>query len=263
MKYMFALLLSSVLWAQAAYAGMHPFAVHIRGSAFDTQERLALSDIGEGKTAIHVRFKSRAGQAYNFDMQYHQVSKRSHPASLDITLSDMQGNPLGRLSFAVDHLDFFKQLGVFGFKVNIDGEPVDVQLVWSGHKKGHVQAKDLTQERFFQDTQVPKWGFQMPHTLSLKPQGSHTLDAIHQLGKHPYAVRYTIVDRANGGIRFKHQLYRLEQNTPHLLSSVYFNADDLQTLRKVSYVAEHFDAHDGVFKLIFYTPLGQSKPKKH
>ena len=255
-------LLVSVLWSQLASAATYPFALHIQGSAFNTQERLAISDIGEGKTHLKVNFKSKGGKAYVLDMQYKKLAaNRSYPANLDITVKDAQGHKFGYLFFALNRLAFLKQVGVFGFKVDIDGEPVDVQFVWSGHKKGHLQTKDLTQERFFQDTLVPKWGFQMIRPVVLKAKNSNTLSVTYNLDEHPYAVNYTIVNRANGGIRFKHQLYRLLQGQQHLVSSIYFNADDLKTLREVMYAGKHFDANDGVFKLVFYPALGQTEPK--
>ncbi|MCF6208865.1 MAG: hypothetical protein L3J61_05725, partial [Ghiorsea sp.] len=128
MKWMFPLLVSLLwfpLWGQWAYAATYPFALHIQGSAFDTQERLALSDIGEGKTHIKVNFNSKGGDAYVLDMQYKKLAaNRSYPTHLDITVKNAQGHKLGYLFFALNRLAFLKQIGVFGFKVDIDGEPV-------------------------------------------------------------------------------------------------------------------------------------------
>lgn len=258
-KVMFILMF---IWVSQAQAQTLPFTLNISGHQIDEQRQLWLSDIGEGKTNIHFKFKSKQGKAYSFDLNYKKLApNRSYPSNLDITLKDGAGNKLGYLFFAINKVAFLKQMGVFGFIIDVDGQPVDIQFTFDAKKQGKLRVSELSQERFVQDTLVPKFSFQMIRPVILEPKGKGVLSSTYRLDAHPYAVNYRLEDRSFGGVRFKHQLFAVSGKQQHLLETIYFDADSLSTLREAMYAGKYFHPKDGTFKLVFYPAMGQTEPR--
>lgn len=238
-----------------------PFSLSIKGELFDIQKSFELSDVGEGKTEINFNFKDKNGNSYTFDLKSKKLpSNRSYPTNLDIVLKDAKGNKLGYLFFANNGVKFLKQIGIFGLIVDIIGKPVDIKFIFDKNQKGTLNIKDLENERFVQDTLVPKFNFQMIRPVILPQITSNIRSVTYNLDNYPYAVNYTILNKNNGVVQFQHNLYSLNQEKEHLLERIYFNANSLDTLRETMYAGKYFHKTAGTFKLVFYPAMGQTEP---
>jgi|GEM_PF-1414771 len=254
--------MAGLLLSANAIAATIPFDLSIKGGDITVQKSLHLSDVGEGKTSIQFDFKDKQGKTYNFDLKYKKLpANRSYPANLDITLKDAKGNKLGYLFFANNGVDHLKDIGIFGLVVDIDGKPVDLKFTFDADKKGSFSVAKLNNERFVQDTLVPKFNFQMIRPVIIPEVSPGHRSITYTLDDHPYSVNYTIKDQADGIVRFQHNLYTMHKGKQHLLEQVYFEADNLDTLRGAMYASKYFDENDGVFKLVFYPAMGQTQPK--
>jgi len=253
-------LLSSTI---VAVADTLPFELGIKGGDIDVHKSLELSDVGEGKTQVNFDFNDKAGKKYNFDLKYKKLpDNRSYPTNLDITLKDADGNKLGYLFFANNGVQFLKKMGVFGLIVDIDGKPVDISFTFDKETKGSLNVDDLGEERFVQDTLVPKHKFQMIRPVVLPMVEPGTRSVTYNLDDHPYSVNYTLQNIDNGLVQFQHNLYQKTNGDDHLLERIYFNANSLETLREAMYAGKYFHKEDGTFKLVFYPAMGQTEPQK-
>ncbi len=240
-----------------------PFDLSINGDLFNIQKTFKLSDIGEGKNKINFDFTDKNGKTYNFDLKYKKLpSNRSYPTNLDITIKDHQGHKLGYLFLANNGVQSLKKLGVFGLILDIDGKEADIRFVFDNNKKGTLSVADLGEERFVQDTLIPKFGFQMIRPVILPKTEEGIRSITYKLDDHPYAVNYTILDMQNGNIEFQHNLFAQQGKTNHLLERIYFHADSIETLREAMYAGKFFHKTDGTFKLVFYPAMGQTEPPK-
>ncbi len=238
-----------------------PFDLFIKGENINIKKSLQLSHVDGDHANINFDFSSKDGENYNFDLKYRRLaSNRSYPTNLDITIKNSKDEKLGYLFWATNGIDFLKRMGIFGFIIDIDGKPVDIKFVFDDNKKGDLLVNSLDKERFFQDTLVSKFGFQMIRPV-IVPQIKKGLRTItYKLDNHPYSINYTIKDLPNGLVQFQHNLYSTKNNTEHLLERIYFNSDSIQTLREAMYAGKYFHPIDGVFKLVFYPNLGQLEP---
>lgn len=244
-----------------SFADTLPFNLSIKGNDFDIQKSLQLSDIGEGKTNINFEFQNTAGKTFSFDLKYKKLAaNRSYPGNLDVTLKNEQGNKLGYLFLANNGVQALKRLGVFGLIIDVNGKPVDIKFSFDDKKKGKLRVADLGNERFVQDTLVPKFNFQMIRPVILPGIKADMRSITYTLDNHPYAINYTMLDKENGTIEFQHNLYSTQANNQHLLERIYFKADSLETLREAMYAGKYFHKTDGTFKLVFYPAMGQTEP---
>jgi hypothetical protein len=265
-------MLMMLCFSASAMAATIPLDVRVRGDMIAVDRSFQLTDVEQGKdaqTAITIPFKSEDGTSYQLDISYKALpSNRSFPSHLDLTLRDGSGNKLGYLFFANNGVAFLKRLGVLGLIVDVGGKSIDIRLSFDGaqHRNNQEQVSlrvsSLGNERFIQDTLVAKFHFQMIRPVILPEELPGLRSQTYVLDHHPYAVNFTLEDQAAGGVRFKHQLYRLDANKGHVLTTVYFDAVDLSTLRQAMYAAKYFDPKDGVFKLVFYPAMGQTSPPK-
>ncbi len=240
-----------------------PFELTINGAGIDIQKSLELSDVGEGKNAINFSFENNEGKKYTFDLNYKKLpSNRSYPTNLDITLKDADDNKLGYLFFANNGVLFLKEMGVFGLIIDVEGQPVDIKFTFEDGKKGELCLGNLTEERFFQDTLVSNFNFQMIRPVVLPQVEKGLLSKTYSLDAHPYTINYSIKDIGNGVVQFQHNLYQINDDHEHLLERIYFEAGNLDTLREAMYAGKYFHKEDGVFKLVFYPALGQTEPPK-
>ncbi len=240
-----------------------PFNLSIKGNKIDVNKSLELSDFGEGITQINFDFKSKDGKKYSFDLKYKKLaSNRSYPVNLDVTLKDEQGNKLGYLFLANNGVQALKRLGVFGLIVDVNGKPVDVKFTFDDRKKGELRVADLGNERFVQDTLVPKFNFQMIRPVIIPAVESGKRSITYKLDSHPYAINYTLLDIENGNVEFQHNLYSKQGEKTKLLERIYFKANSLDTLREAMYAGKYFDKENGTFKLVFYPAMGQTQPPK-
>lgn len=259
-KLQLALVLSALSFV--AHAETLPFTLKISGDEFAVVKPLELSDVGEDKTAINFDFKNKQGKPYSFDLKYKKLaSNRSYPTNLDITLKDGEGNKLGYLFFAINNVAFLKQMGVFGLIVNVDGIPVDVKFEFDARKKGELRVKDLEDERFVQDTLIPKAGFQMIRPVLIPMDGEGKRSKTYKLDNHPFNVNYTLQDLDSGLVEFQYNLNATDGGKEQLLERVYFQADSLKTLREGMFAGKYFHKEMGTFKLVFYPTMGQTQPK--
>jgi hypothetical protein len=263
------------------YAATLPFNLSIQGPNFDVKRTLKISDLEAGQTSSHFTFKDKDGKEYEFDLKYKELpANRSFPGNLDITIKDVDGIKRGYLFLAINNIDFLHKMGIFGLVININGDPVDVKFTFDKKKKGQLSVADLSEERFFQDTLVPKFNFQMIRPVILPKTSPGTLSQTYALDKHPYAINYTVkdlvVNNANdkpessddsggsgssGIVEFQHNLYQVIDEKEQLLERIYFQADSLETLREAMYAGKYFHPEAGTFKLVFYPALGQTKPR--
>lgn len=247
----------------SVYADTANFDLDISGDSFAINKKLELSDVGEGKTDINFDFTDQKGKKYNFDLKYKKLpSNRSYPTNLDITIKDAAGNKKGYLFFANNGVSFLKRMGVFGLIVDIEGKPVDLKFTFSNKRQGNLKMSDLGEERFVQDTLVPKFNFQMIRPVVLPLISEDIRSQTFSLDAHPYSVNYTLKKLPNGLVEFQHNLYKLNEGNNHLLERIYFQADSLSTLREAMYAGKYFDQRDGTFKLVFYPAMGQTQPPK-
>jgi len=238
-----------------------PFSLDIKGGNIDLHRALTLSDLGEGKTTVHVDFKDNAGAAFAFDLNYKALpANRSFPGNLDITLKDAQGKKLAALFFAINHVRFLKQTGAFGLVVKAGEELMDIRFTFDQHASGQLRVADLGQERFVQDTLVPGLHFQMirPVVVPLVKPGLRA--KTYRLDDHPYGVNYSLKDQKDGIVQFQYNLYDKSRHQTHLLERIYFQAGSLKTLREVMFTGKYFHPKDGAFKLVFYPAMGQTEP---
>ena len=238
-----------------------PFELSISGADISVSKSLELSDVGEGKNAINFSFEASTGKKYTFDLNYKKLpNNRSYPTNLDVTLKDGEGNKLGYLFFANNGVQHLKRIGVFGLVVDVSGKPVDIKFSFEKNKKGNLDISFLSEERFVQDTLVPKFSFQMIRPVILPKIGEGIRSQTYSLDSHPYSINYTLKDLDRGLVQFQHNLYQLEGGKEHLLERIYFQADSLETLREAMYAGKYFHKNDGVFKLVFYPAMGQTEP---
>ncbi len=246
-----------------AIADTVPFELSITGAGISVNKLFKLSDVGEGENAINFSFKSKTGVKYIFDLNYKKLpSNRSYPTNLDVTLKDAEGNKLGYLFFASNGVQYFKEMGVFGFIVDVLGEPVDIKFIFEKNKQGNLNVDNLGEERFFQDTLVSKFNFQMIRPVILPQIQEGIRSQTYSLDSHPYTINYTLKNVGKGLVQFQHNLYQLMGGKEHLLKRIYFEADSLETLREAMYAGKYFHKNDGVFKLVFYPAMGQTEPHK-
>lgn len=258
--YQFFMLLMLSCMASAETA---PFNLSIQGAGIDVSKMLELSDVGEGKTKINLDLKAEGGKVFNFDLQYKKLpSNRSYPTNIDITFKEADGDKLAYLFFANNGVEYLKKVGVLGLVIDVEGEPVDIKLTFDQISKGKLTIKDLEEERFVQDTLVPKLNFQMIRPVLLPTTMPGVRSQTYNLDSHPYAVNYSIKDLDNGGVQFQHNLYQLRKGETHLLERVYFNAGSLEILREAMFAGKYFSEEDGAFKLVFYPAMGQTTPPR-
>ena len=239
-----------------------PFELKIKGPNVDVTKKLALSDLGEGKTKLNFKFKDKAGKDYTFHLNYKALPKnRSYPSNLDITLKNGAGEKLGYLFFAINKVAFLKQMGEFGFIVDVDGTPFDLKFIFDANKKGNLQVASLGNERLISDTLYPKKGFQMIRPMLLPETSKGVRSQTYALDNHPYEMNYTLLDlEKTRGVQFQYNLLRKQNGKTHLLERIYFNADSLETLRQAMFAGKYFDKKEGAFKLVFYPAMGQTTP---
>lgn len=238
-----------------------PFDLSITGDGISVNKSLELSDVGEGKTSIEFDFSNDQGVRYSFDLQYVALpSNRSYPTNLDITVKDEKGEKLGYLFWANNGVKSLQKIGVFGFIIDVDGDPMDLRFAFDSTKQGDLQVASLENERLVQDTLVSNFGFQMirPVLVPLIEEGVRS--QTYQLDNHPYAVNYTLKDLERGNVEFQYNLYRIQNDNEHLLQRVYYHADSLSTLREGMFAGKYFDNDIGTAKLVFYPALGQTEP---
>ena len=252
-----------LFFSAIAIADTLPFDLSINGASIDIEKSLELSDVGEGKTAINFDFEDKVGKKYTFDLNYKKLpDNRSYPTNMDITLKDAEGNKLGYLFFALNNVQYLKKMGVFGLVVDVSGEPVDIKFVFDKKKRGNFSIDTLNEERFIQDTLVSKFNFQMIRPVILPLAEPGVRSKTYSLDAHPYTINYTLRNIDNGLVQFEHNLYQVIKEKEHLLESIYFQADSLETLREAMFAGKYFHEKDGVFKLVFYPTIGQTEPRK-
>jgi len=252
-----------LLFSATAHAETLPFDLSIISDQVNMHRSLALSDIGEGKTAIQLDFKDKAGKAYTFDLNYKALpANRSFPGNLDITLKDAQGKKLGYLFFAINNVRFLKQMGVFGLMVKVDEQLIDIRFTFDKQVAGHLSVTDLGQERFVQDTLAPALHFQMIRPVIVPLVRPGLRSKTYRLDKHPYGVNYSLKNQADGIVQFQYNFYDESGKQTHLLERVYFQAGSLKTLREAMFAGKYFHPKDGTFKLVFYPAMGQTEPLK-
>jgi len=257
------ILSTSLLSSSFLYAQTLPFNLSISGDNFSVERSLMLSDLHEGKTKINFKFSDKSNNSYLFDLKYRKLpNNRSFPGNLDITVKDNQGNKIGYLFFAINGVHFLKQMGQFGLILDVNGKPVDVKFTFDKKTKGDLKVDNLGDERFVQDTLIPKYSFQMIRPVLLPLIKSGLRSQSYNLDNHPYNVNYTLKDLDNGQVQFQYNLNKLEDKKTHLLERIYFNAGKLETLREGMFAGKYFDKEAGTFKLVFYPALGQTTPNK-
>ena len=240
------------------------FDLFITGETFDVHKTHELSDLGEGKTTIAFPFKDKNGAEYSFDLKYSKLPEnRSYPGNLDITVKDAEGKKLGYLFFAINDVAYLQQLGTFGLIVDIKGQPMNIKFSFTHGLKGTLKVAELVNERFVQDTLVPKHGFQMIRPVIIPLTDVGICSQTYSLDHYPFSVNYSLLDKENGMVEFQHNLYRTANNEEHLLQRIYFTADSLETLREAMYAAKYFDEEAGTIKLVFYPAMGQTEPEEH
>jgi hypothetical protein len=245
-----------------SYAQTLPFELQIKGHGEELSKNLKLSDIKEEFTKINFDFKLN-NKKYNFDLQSVELpSNRSYPSNLNITIKDDQNKKLGYIFYANNGVHFLKQMGTFGLVLNILGKPVDFKFVFDKNKEGNYSIKDLGNERFIQDTLVPKLGFQMIRPIVLPQVSKNERSQTYSLDKHPFAVNYTLKNIDKGLVQFQHNLYGTKDGKNKLLERFYFNADSIETLRESMYAVKYFNKEQGTFKLVYYSAKGQLEPAK-
>lgn len=257
---LFSGLVLSVL-SSVAMADLASFDLSIKGAGIDVSKVLELSDVGEGKEKINFDFNDKNGNKYNFDLKYKSLpDNRSFPTNLDITLKDSKGEKLGYLFFAINDVNFLKEMGEFGLVVNVGGEPVNLKFVFDKNLEGHLKNSSLGSERFIQDTLVSNFNFQMirPVVLPLTEKGVRS--KTFSLDSHPYSVNYTLKDLDNGAVQFQYNLYEIKEGNEQLLKRVYFSAKNLNVLREAMFAGKYFHPEDGAFKSVFYPAMGQTEP---
>lgn len=243
-----------------------PLNLNVSGGSFDVQRTFEISDLGEGKTESTFQFTDKAGKPYVFDVKYKPLpSNRSFPGNLDITVKDGQGNKLGYLFFAINGVDFLRQMGTFGLVVEIGGEPIDFHFTTPATQtakkvKGEIEVAMLSDERLVMDILVPKFDFQMIRPVLVPPAGSGRRSQTYSLDSTPYEANYTILDLGEGSVEFQSNLLRKDDKGSHLMERIYFHANKLSVLREAMYAGKYFDAKDGVFKQVFYPAMGQTEP---
>lgn len=254
--------MAMLIMATATQAATVPFQLTIAGDGVDISKSLQLSDVGDGKTAINFEFKGAGEQRYSFDLNYKALpANRSYPTNLDITIKDKSGNKLGYLFWANNGVAALKKTGTFGLVVNVAGKPMDIRFDFDPGRKGALRVADLEQERFVQDTLVPKFNFQMIRPVLVPMTGEGIRSQSYALDDHPYAVNYTLKDLDDGQVQFQFNLYSTRDGKDHLLERVYYNADSLETLRGGMFAGKYFDKDAGTFKLVYYPTMGQTSPE--
>jgi len=230
------------------------FELSISGADILISKSLQLSDIGEGKTEINFSFEASAGKKYTFDLDYQCMphTPSSYQASLNVTLTDEEGNKLGCLSFTSKGVQSLKKIGVLGFVVDVLEKPVNIEFSFQKDKKGNLDISSLDDEVFFQDTRAPKLDLNVILPVILATTEKGVRSQTHRLRCHPYSINYTLTNIGEGLVQFQHTLYQLVDGNEHLLERIYFQVDSLETLREVLYASMYFHENDGVFKLLFY-----------
>ena len=252
----FALLTSASISAKTL-----PFSLSISSDSFTINKNLELSDPGENKDKINFDFTNKSGDKFNFDLKYKKLpSNRSYPANLDVTIKDAEGNKRGYLFWANNGVDALKKIGLFGLKINIDGELIDVKFTFDSNKKGALAIKDLANERFISDTLIPKKGFQMIRPMILPETKKGVRSQSYALDAHPFEMNYTLKDINDGQVQFQYNLLSKTGDKKQLLECVYYNANNLEALREGMFAGKYFDKEYGTFKLVFYPAMGQTEP---
>jgi hypothetical protein len=248
-----------ILCTSVVFAQTLPFQLIISGAGISVDKTLYLSDLDGNNTQMSMNFQDNKGKKYQFDLKYKKLpSNRSFPGHLDITLKDVEGNKLGYLFFAINGVDFLKKMGEFGLMVNVDGQLVDVKFVFDAHKKGQFNISGLDNERFVQDTLVPKFHFQMIRPVLIPKIKSGLRSQTYKLDDYSFTVNYTLMDLEQGLVQFQYNLNHQQNNQEQLLERIYFNADSIDTLREGMFVGKYFDKQVGTFKLVFYPAMGQT-----
>jgi len=261
MKKIFSVILLSSL-SVLSFAQTIPFELKIKGHGDEKIKNLKLSDVGEKHTKINFDF-NLDDKKYNFDLKSVKLpSNRSYPTNLDITIKDASGKKLGYIFYANNGVSFLKQMGEFGLVLNILGKPVDFKFIFDKNKKSNFSVKNLGNERFIQDTLVPKFGFQMIRPVVLPKISENERSQTYSLDNHPYAINYTLKNLDNGLVQFQHNLYGKNDKEMKLLERFYFNANSIETLRESMYAVKYFNKEAGTFKLVYYSAKGQLEPSK-
>ena len=178
------------------------------------------------------------------------------------------GAKLGYLFFAVNNLEFLRKIGNFGIYINIDNDPVNFnfQSDFNRARKGSIDFNlDLDNERFFQDTLLPKKNFQMirPVILPLVKKGVRSKE--FNLDNHPYSIEYKLLDMGAGIVVFQHNFYEYkkeDRSSKKLLFRIYFQSHSMEELREAMYAGKAFNFSEAPAKLVFYPSQGQTEPKK-
>lgn len=260
----FATLLSlTFLLSSPLFAKDLPFTLNISGKNFDLEKELVISEATGDKTKINFGFKDKSGADYTFDLKYKKLpANRSYPSNLDITVKDGADNKLGYIFWANNGTEALKRLGTIGMVVDINGEPMDVKLIFDKEDKGNFSVKELDGERYVSDTLIPKKGFQMIRPMLVPVVSDGTRQQAYDLDAHPFKIDYTLKDIDNGLVQFQYNLYKKNADKAHLLERIYFNADSIETLRDGMFAGKYFDKEYGTFKLVFYPTMGQTAPPK-
>ena len=238
-----------------------PLSININSACITVSKQLELKDITEGESEIKFDFYDKDGKPYKFSMKYKKLPpNRSYPSNLDITLMNGQGDKLGYLFWANNGVAALQKIGTFGLIINVDGKPVDLQFSFAKPKQGSLSIDNLENERFVQDTLVPKYGFQMIRPVTVPKVADDTRSITYALDNHPYAVNYTIKDIDKGLVEFQYNLFNTENNNNQLLERIYYHADSMETLREGMFAGKYFDQKVGTFKLVFYPTMGQTSP---
>lgn len=246
-----------------AYANEVDFDVKVTVGGVSVTQKSSLKDLAGGDSKTIIPLSGEVGQSYKLAVNYKSLpSNRSYPGNLDITLIDVQGNKLGYLFFAINDLSFLQRVGEFGFKVGKGSAQVDVQFIFEQIERGQLAVSQLLNERLFQDTLVPKFGFQMIRPVILPQVSATKLSQTYALDKHPFAVNYTLVNKPNRLVEFQHNLYSTAGNQASLIAQFYFQVSSLEVLRELMYAGKFFDPDAGDIKLVFYPAMGQTEPAR-
>lgn len=261
MKYVVCYLTVLLLLPLQAMATTAPFDLSISGKNFQVEKKLEIQDIAAGNSELVMDFSDRSGQKYKLEIKYKQLpANRSYPSNLDITVYDSHGNKLGYLFWANNGIEGLQKIGTFGLMFDVDGEPVDVQFRFDAKREGSLSVAALDDERFVQDTLIPKLGFQMIRPVVLPRVSAEMRSITYALDNHPYAVNYTALNKQQGIVEFQFNLLDTAGDTNRLLERIYFTADSIEALREGMFAGKYFDKNAGTIKLVFYPTLGQTSP---
>ena len=229
----------------------------IKGENFNVNKSFILGEPQSANSYINYNFQDLKNNQYGFNLKYKKLpGNRSYPSNLDITVR-RGAEKIGYLFFAINSLSFLKKIGSFGMILNIDDELVNINLKTKTITTGSIDFNSLDNERFFQDTLLPKKNFQMIRPVILPETQSGMREKEFSLDHYPYSVEYKMIDQGKGIVLFQHNFFKISATQKNLIMQVYFQANSLGELREVMYAGKAFNFKDGPAKLVFYPALGQ------